>query len=103
MGNKTLKKVSSRISIYHNIIKIYYKLIKQQHQNMFYFLLFYFLLFIDSTAQVARYLASIISLSLTYTIKYKFPLDQSTVPIICVLLLCISSDKDFTFSNAYNA
>eukprot|EP01084_Bolivina_argentea_P061032 111543_1 len=27
-----------------------------------------------------------------------FPLDQSTVPIICVLLLCISFDKYFTLS-----
>merc|ERR1719361_1092423 len=35
--------------------------------------------------------------------KFRFPLDQSTVPIICVLLLMASTDPHFSASIAWNA
>ena len=82
-----------------------------------FFLIFYILLFIPSTKEMAQYLVLTMSLllSLLYAIKptsiyiplkiinIRFPVDKSTIPIICVLLLIISQNESFTIHSALNA
>lgn len=94
----------------------------------------YVLLFIPSTADVARYLVLCIALalSLIFTMMpsfipipvhcqadgqsmrdsnsvnlkakiIRFPLDQSTVPVLCVLILCISGDDNFSWDSAWQS
>ena len=111
----------------------------------FLFIVFYVLLFVDATVEVARYLVCCVSLaaSLIFTMmpsyipipipcvctsesqgdidaesynkkekeetvvvtvrKWKFPLDQSTVPVICVLLLIASGQEKFAAGVAWSA